>query len=59
MSDSTELSTFTGWAATKAGAPLERHSYVPGSEEVGVAVEYCGVCHCDQSMIDNEWDISH
>ena len=27
MSDSSELTTFTGWAATAAGAPLERYSY--------------------------------
>lgn len=62
MSNSTELTTFTGWAATSAGAPLERYSYDPGplgAEEVEVAVEYCGVCHSDQSMIDNEWGLSH
>lgn len=53
-----ELATFTGWAATAPGAPLEPHSYDPGplgAEEVEVAVEYCGICHSDQSMIDNEW----
>ncbi|MFJ4348885.1 NAD(P)-dependent alcohol dehydrogenase [Pseudomonas sp. NPDC089401] len=52
---------FTGWAATAAGAPLERYSYDPGAlaaDDVEVAVEYCGVCHSDQSMIDNEWGIS-
>ncbi|VVP67382.1 Aldehyde reductase Ahr [Pseudomonas fluorescens] len=61
MSDSSELTTFTGWAATAAGAPLERYSYDPGplgEEEVEVAVEYCGVCHSDQSLIDNDWGIS-
>lgn len=52
------LDTFTGWAATAAGAPLERHEFTPGplgAEDVEVAVEYCGICHSDQSMIDNEW----
>jgi alcohol/geraniol dehydrogenase (NADP+) len=61
MSNSTEITSFTGWAATAAGAPLERYSYEPGplgDEEVEVAVEYCGVCHSDQSMIDNEWGLS-
>jgi uncharacterized zinc-type alcohol dehydrogenase-like protein len=61
MSDSTEVTSFTGWAATAAGAPLERYSYDPGplgEEEVEVAVEYCGVCHSDQSLIDNDWGIS-
>ena len=55
---SNELATFTGWAATAPGAALERHSYDPGplgAEEVEIAVEYCGICHSDQSMIDNEW----
>ncbi|MFP3498963.1 alcohol dehydrogenase catalytic domain-containing protein, partial [Pseudomonas sp. SIMBA_059] len=28
------------------------------AEEVEVQVEYCGVCHSDLSMIDNEWGIS-
>ncbi|PTR28348.1 NAD(P)-dependent alcohol dehydrogenase [Pseudomonas sp. GV085] len=61
MNDSSELTTFTGWAATAAGAPLEPFSYDPGplgSDEVEVAVEYCGVCHSDQSLIDNDWGIS-
>ncbi|MFC4861781.1 NADPH-dependent aldehyde reductase Ahr [Pseudomonas sp. MAHUQ-62] len=61
MSDAAELTTFTGWAAVAPGAPLERHSYIPGplaDEEVEVAVEYCGVCHSDQSMIDNEWGLT-
>ena len=55
---SNELATFTGWAATAKGAPLEPYSYDPGAlgaEEVEVAVEFCGICHSDQSMIDNEW----
>ena len=53
--------TITGWAATAPGAPLQPFSYAPGpldQEEVEVAVEYCGICHSDQSMIDNEWGLS-
>lgn len=60
MSNS-EPTTFNGWAATAAGAPLEPYSYDPGplgEEDVEVAVEYCGVCHSDQSLIDNDWGIS-
>ncbi|ARU87224.1 NAD(P)-dependent alcohol dehydrogenase [Pseudomonas sp. M30-35] len=52
------VNTFIGWAATAAGAPLEQFEYDPGPlgvDEVEVAVEYCGICHSDQSMIDNEW----
>lgn len=54
----TVLDTFTGWAAMAAGEPLQRHEFSPGplgAEDVEVAVEYCGICHSDQSMIDNEW----
>ena len=55
---SNELATFTGWAATAPGAPLERHSYDPGplgAEEVEVAVEYCGICHSDLHQARSEW----
>ena len=50
--------TFRGWAATAPGAPLTPFEYDPGplgAEDVEVAVEYCGICHSDQSLIDNEW----
>ncbi len=58
MSSESVLDTFTGWAATAPRQPLQPHSYDPGplgAEEVEVAVEFCGICHSDQSMIDNEW----
>lgn len=54
--------SFNGWAAVAPGAPLQPHSYEPGplrAEEVEIAVEYCGICHSDQSMIDNEWGSTH
>lgn len=34
MSNNTEPTTFTGWAATSAGAPLERFSYDPARWEM-------------------------
>jgi uncharacterized zinc-type alcohol dehydrogenase-like protein len=46
------------WAADKAGAPLKPFDYDPGPlgpEQVEVAVEHCGICHSDLSMLDNEW----
>lgn len=49
------------YAAMKAGQALEMYEYDAGelgAEEVEVEVEYCGVCHSDLSMIDNEWGIS-
>lgn len=29
-----------------------------GDEQVEIAVEYCGVCHSDLSMLDNEWGMT-
>ncbi|URQ62559.1 NAD(P)-dependent alcohol dehydrogenase [Pantoea alhagi] len=45
----------------EAGQALELYEYEAASlsaEDVEVEVEYCGVCHSDLSMIDNEWGIS-
>lgn len=55
------MSQIQAWALKAAGQPLERYDYDPGplgAEEVEVAVEYCGVCHSDLSMIDNEWGMT-
>jgi uncharacterized zinc-type alcohol dehydrogenase-like protein len=49
------------WAAPAAGQRLERYEYDPGplrDDEVEIAVEYCGICHSDLSMIDNAWGFS-
>ncbi|MGH8156760.1 MAG: NADPH-dependent aldehyde reductase Ahr [Rhodanobacter sp.] len=52
------MSQITGWAATAANQPLELTTFdvgALGAEEVEVAVDYCGICHSDLSMIHNEW----
>jgi len=52
------MSTIRAWAAASAGSPLERveHDLGPlGPEEVEIAVEHCGICHSDLSVLDNEW----
>lgn len=49
------------WAAHAAGGKLETYEYDPGAlnpEDVEVAVDHCGVCHSDLSMLDNEWGIT-
>ena len=49
---------FHAYAAEKAGGPLAPFEYDPGplhSEQVEIAVEHCGICHSDVSMLDNEW----
>lgn len=55
------MGSIKAWAAQSAGATLERYEYDPGPlapEDVEIAVDYCGVCHSDLSMIDNEWGLS-
>jgi alcohol/geraniol dehydrogenase (NADP+) len=52
------MAKIRGWAATGAGKPLTPYEYDPGplgADEVEVAVEHCGVCHSDLSVINNEW----
>lgn len=52
------MSTMKGWAAQEAGKPLVLSQFdlgPLGAEEVEVAVDYCGICHSDLSMINNEW----
>ena len=46
------------YAAHAAAGVLEPFDYDPGTlppEQVEINVEYCGVCHSDLSMLDNEW----
>ncbi len=46
------------YAATSKGQPLEAIEYAPGplgDEQVEIAVSYCGICHSDISMLDNDW----
>lgn len=55
------MSTVRAWAVKAAKQRLERYEYDPGplgAEEVEIAVEHCGLCHSDLSVIDNEWGIS-
>ncbi|KST61864.1 NADPH-dependent aldehyde reductase Ahr [Mastigocoleus testarum] len=49
------------YAAKTAGGKLEPFEYEPDplkDEEVEINVEYCGICHSDLSMLNNEWGIS-
>jgi len=51
-------SRIRAYAADKSGGPLKPFEYDAGPlgpEQVEVAVEHCGICHSDQSMLDNEW----
>jgi uncharacterized zinc-type alcohol dehydrogenase-like protein len=55
------MTKIRAWAALSAGLKLERYDYTLeplGDEEVEIAVEHCGLCHSDLSMIDNDWGFS-
>ena len=46
------------WAAFDKGGTLQSFEFDPGElrpDQVEIAVEYCGICHSDLSLIDNEW----
>lgn len=46
------------WAAHEAKGAFKTFEYTPGAlhpEQVEIAVESCGICHSDLSMLDNEW----
>jgi len=52
------MSKIKAYAATSPGAPLEPFEFDPGplgDEQVEIAVDYCGICHSDLSVIHNNW----
>ena len=52
--------TIKAYAVQEPGGKLEPFEYDPGvlgSEEVEIDVEYCGICHSDLSMLENEWEL--
>ena len=54
-------SPIKAFAATGPKTPLVAFEYTPGAlgdEDVEIAVESCGICHSDLSMLDNEWGFS-
>ncbi len=56
------MTRIRAWAARAPGEPLQRFDFDPGplgTEDVEIAVEYCGICHSDVSMLDNEWDMTN
>lgn len=55
------MANIKAFAATAAGKPLTPFEFDPGplgAEQVEIKVDYCGVCHSDLSMLDNEWGFS-
>jgi uncharacterized zinc-type alcohol dehydrogenase-like protein len=55
------MSQIQAWASHGPKQKLERYAYDPdplGAEEVEIAVNYCGLCHSDLSIINNEWGMT-
>lgn len=55
------MTTINAFAAESAGSKLTPFQYTAGSlghHEVEIDVAYCGICHSDLSMINNEWGLS-
>jgi len=55
------MSKIKAYAATAADKPLQPFEYEPrplGNDEVEINVQYCGICHSDLSMIENQWQMS-
>lgn len=55
------MSRIRAWAAHAAGQPLVPFEFDPGplaADEVEVAVEHCGICHSDLSVLNDEWSNS-
>ena len=55
------MSKIKAYAAQSAGAHLEPFEFTPGplgDEQVEIAVDYCGICHSDLSMIHNHWGMT-
>jgi len=49
------------YGAKEKGAQLEPFEYDPGpmgEREVVIKVDYCGLCHSDLSMLENDWGLT-
>jgi uncharacterized zinc-type alcohol dehydrogenase-like protein len=57
----TKTKTIHAYAANEVGGLLEPYTYEVGElqpNEVEIDVLYCGICHSDLSMLNNEWGMS-
>jgi len=52
---------FHAYAAHEAGGELKPFEYDPGpigDDDVEIAVQHCGICHSDLSMLHDDWGFS-
>lgn len=50
--------TIQAYAAQEAGGVLKAYEYQLGAlkpDEVDIKVDFCGICHSDLSMLNNDW----
>jgi uncharacterized zinc-type alcohol dehydrogenase-like protein len=55
------MSEIRALAAKEARGKLEPFSFDPGplgDEQVEIDVQYCGICHSDLAMLNNEWHMT-
>jgi len=56
------MPTVHAYATTHAGGRLEPYEYdladALGYDEVEIDIHYCGICHSDLSVLEDEWGIS-
>ena len=55
------MTQIQAWASHGPKQKLERYTYDPGplgAEEVEITVNYCGLCHSDLSIINDEWGMT-
>lgn len=60
-SSSSAGTSYRAWVAKAPKQPMTVETINPGPlgpEEVEVAVEYCGLCHSDLSVLNNDWGIT-
>lgn len=53
--------TYEAWVAKGPHQQMVRQTVTPGplgADDVEVAVEHCGVCHSDLSVLNNDWGLS-
>lgn len=53
------IKAFTAPGAGQKFEPFEYEVGPLGPEEVEIKVDYCGICHSDLSMANNEWGMTH
>ncbi len=52
------VSAFAAESAKSGFSPYEYELEEVGKDQVDIAVEHCGICHSDLSMLKNDWELT-